>query len=184
MKILSDTKVVVHGLTFEKYISETEIQQKVREIGQALTLNYQDKAPLFIAVLNGAFIFAADLVRACDLDSEICFVKLASYDGTESTGAVNTILGLDKDIKGRHLVIAEDIIDTGTTMNHFIARLQQFEPASISIVTLLLKPDALKYDIDIAHIGFEIPTKFVIGYGLDYNELGRNLKDLYQLSEE
>lgn len=172
-----------HDLLFKMMISEAEIQERVKEMGAELTARYMDKNPLFVGVLNGAFIFTADLMRACNLACEVDFVRISSYAGLQSTGQIDLIMELKTSIKARHLIIVEDIIDTGRTLHHFIAQLKKQEPASIAIATLLLKPEALEYPLDIDFIGFDIPNKFVIGYGLDYDEQGRHLNAIYQLVE-
>jgi len=180
----SDKQLIkAHDLSFQPYLLAETITERIKEIGIALTQNYADKKPLLIAVLNGSFVFAADLMRVCDMDCEISFVKLSSYAGTGSTGKVTDIIGLDEDLKGRDVIIVEDIIDSGKTMVHFLAKLKEREPGSIAIVTLLLKPDVFKDQFEVDHVGFEIPNKFVIGYGLDYDGLGRNLADIYQLHQ-
>lgn len=173
--------IQIHDLSFQPFLSEEQIQERIQVMGKELAQQFASKNPLFVGVLNGAFIFMADLIRACPIDCEINFVRLNSYDGTQSSGTIATVLGLNQDIEGRHLIVVEDIIDTGTTMKDFLAFLQTKKPASITIVTLLFKPDALKYPIPIDYTGFEIPNKFVVGYGLDYNEQGRNLSNIYQL---
>lgn len=175
--------VKLHDLTFEPFISATSIEKRIAEIGKEISTKFIDKKPLFIAILNGAFVFAADLVRACNIQSEIVFIKLTSYNGLESSGTVKTMIGLDMDIENRHIVIVEDIVDSGRTMHHFINDLNEKNPASISLATLLIKPGALQFPIKPEYIGFEIPTKFVIGYGLDYDGLGRNYPDIYHLKE-
>lgn len=175
--------IKLHDLTFEPYMDAETIQQQVKELGARLTKDFKDKRPLFLAVLNGAFIFAADLVRACEMEHEISFIKLSSYEGTESSGKVITQLGLQEDVKNRDVILVEDIVDTGTTLYHYLPTLEKLNPKSISIVTLLQKPSALRFPLTVDYVGFEIPNKFVIGYGLDYNGIGRNLKDIYQLKE-
>ena len=175
--------VKLHDLTFEPFISAADIKKRTAEIGEEISTKFAGKKPLFIAILNGAFIFAADLVRACYIQSETVFIKLTSYHGLKSSGTVKTIFGLDMDIKNRHIVIIEDIVDSGITMHHFINDLKEKNPASISLATLLIKPGALQFPIKPEYIGFEIPTKFVIGYGLDYDGLGRNYPDIYHLKE-
>lgn len=177
------TLVKLHDLTFKPFISATEIEKRTIEIGKEISNKFAGEKPLFIAILNGAFVFAADLVRACNIPSEIAFIKLTSYHGLESSGTVKTIIGLDINIENRHIVIIEDIVDSGRTMHHFINDLKQKKPASISLATLLIKPGALQFPIKPEYIGFEIPTKFVIGYGLDYDGLGRNYADIYHLKE-
>jgi len=176
------SKVVqVHDLSFETYISAKEISDRIEELGEALTKKFKGRNPIFLAILNGSFIFTADLVRACNFDHEISFIKLTSYEGTASSGKVTTQIGLQEDLENREVIVVEDIIDTGTTIYHFLPTLKKSNPKSITVVSLLQKPSALKYPLEIDHIGFEIPNKFVVGYGLDYNGLGRNLKDIYQL---
>jgi len=175
--------VKIHDLVFEPYIKNKAIQKRVKEIATALKKEVGDKKPIFLAILNGSFVFAADLARVCDFEHEVSFIKLTSYEGTTSTGKVTTQIGLQEDLKGRDVIIIEDIIDTGTTIYTFLPTLKASNPKSISIVSLLSKPSALKYPLTMNHIGFEIPNKFVVGYGLDYNGLGRNLKDIYQLKE-
>lgn len=175
--------IKLHDLTFEPYMDAETIQQKVKELGAELTKDFKGKRPLFLAVLNGAFIFAADLVRACEFEHEISFIKLSSYEGTSTTGKVITQLGLQENVKDRDVILVEDIVDTGTTLYHYLPTLEKLNPKSVSIVTLLQKPSALRFPLKVNYVGFEIPNKFVIGYGLDYNGLGRNLKDIYQLKE-
>lgn len=172
-----------HDLLFAEMIDTATIQQRVQELGVALTEKYSDKNPLFIGILNGAFIFAADLMRACAMPCEVDFVRISSYAGMQSTGQITLLMELKTEIKDRHVVLVEDIIDTGRTLHCFIQELQKREPASISIASLLLKPEALEYALDIEFLGFEIPNKFVIGYGLDYDEQGRHLGGVYQLVE-
>lgn len=174
---------LAHDLLFQEMINTGVIQQRVQELGAAITAKYAGKNPLFIGILNGAFIFTADLMRACPMPCEVDFVRIASYEGMQSTGKINLIMELKSKIKDRHVIIVEDIIDTGKTLHHFIKELQKREPASIAIASLLLKPDALEYALDIEFLGFEIPNKFVIGYGLDYDEQGRHLEGVYQLVE-
>ena len=175
--------IVLHGLSFRPYLPEGQIAERVTELGQHISRDYQGKSPLFLAVLNGAFMFAADLIRACEIDCSIAFIRLASYDGLNSSGRVKTVIGLQEDIKGRDVIIIEDIVDTGQTMSHFIPQLEEMWPASVAIASLLVKTEALECDVDIRYTGFEIPTKFVIGYGLDYDGLGRNFPEIYQLAD-
>ena len=139
---------------------------------------------MFLAVLNGAFIFAADLMRMITVPSEISFVKYASYEGTSSTGSMKTLMGLNQDLAGRHVVIVEDIVDSGFTMAHMIEDLKKMNPASIEICSLLVKPGNLKVDLDINYAVMEIPNDFIVGYGLDYDQEGRNLRDIYTIVEE
>ena len=177
-------KVKLHDKTFDIYLSEETIQQKLRELAATLNKEYEGKRPLFIAILNGSFMFASDIFKHLTIDAEICFIKLASYRGTKSTGHVITAIGLDTDLYGRDVVILEDIVDTGKTLNEFLPQLHHQQPRSFAIVTLLHKSEATKYPLTLAHVGFDIPDKFVVGYGLDYDGLGRNLKEIYQLAPD
>ncbi len=174
-------QVTVHDKTFKTFLSSEQIGAEVRRLGREITRDLKGKRPLFLSVLNGSFVFAADLVRQCDMDLEITFVKLASYQGTSSSGKITELIGLNESLKGRHVLIVEDIIDSGKTMQELLKTLHAQQPASVQIATLLLKPDALEVELDIAYCGFEIPPEFVVGYGLDYDGLGRNLADLYVL---
>jgi hypoxanthine phosphoribosyltransferase len=176
--------IKVHDKWFEVYLSEEVIQAKVAELAEKINRDYKDKKPLFIAILNGSFMFAADLFKHINIDAEICFIKLVSYKGMRSTGHVTTAIGLDQDLFGRDVVIVEDIVDTGKTLGLFLPKLQHQQPASLKITALLHKPDATKHKLDLHYTGFTIPNKFVVGYGLDYDGLGRNLKEIYQVVEE
>jgi hypoxanthine phosphoribosyltransferase len=171
--------VTAHDHTFQPLIGSREIAAKVKSLARQIRKDYEGKRPLFLCILNGSFIFAADLVRATAIECEVSFLKLASYDGTQTSGKVATVLGLDRDIAGRHVVIVEDIIDSGITMRHLISDLGKMKPASLTLAVLLLKPDALQFPLQVDYLGFEIPNEFVIGYGLDYNGLGRNLSGIY-----
>ncbi len=175
--------VEAHGLQFRPYLSADVIRERVEELGCSLHQFYRDKNPLFLGVLNGAFVFTADLVRASQVNCEISFIKLSSYDGLGSTGQISNLIGLEEPIEGRHLILVEDIIDTGQTLHHYLPLLRALQPASLAVVTLLLKPEDLQHQIQIDYVGFEIPPKFVIGYGLDYRGLGRHLPGIYQLAE-
>ncbi len=177
------TVVTVHDKKFEIFLSEDAIQQKVKEIADSINTDYTDKKPLFIAILNGSFMFAADLFKHLTIDAEISFIKLASYKGMRSSGQVLTAIGLDQDLYNREVLIVEDIVDTGKTLHQFIPKLHYQQPASIKIASLLHKPEALQFPLTLDYIGFNIPNKFVVGYGLDYNGLGRNLKEIYQVVE-
>ena len=164
-------------MTFRPYIENDRIQARVKELGEQISRDYEGKIPLFICVLNGATPFAMDLFRAADIDAEITFIRLKSYEGTGSTGTVKKVMGLCEDIKGRDVVLVEDIIDTGNTMVKLLADLKELEPASVRIATLLFKPEALQADVKADYVGFEIPKKFIIGYGLDIDGLARNLNN-------
>ncbi len=176
--------ITVHDKSFVSYLPESLILEKIKELANCLNQDYAGKRPLFIAVLNGSFMFASDLFKELRIDAEICFIKLASYKGTKSTGHVITAIGLDTDITGRHVVILEDIIDTGKTMNQFLPQLYNQQPASLKTAVLLHKPEATIFPITIDYCCFSIPNKFVVGYGLDYDGLGRNIRELYQLKTE
>ncbi len=177
------SKVTVKDKTFETSIPEARILARVKELAQQINEDMAGKRPLFLAVLNGAFVFAADLMREITIPSEISFVKLASYQGTTSTGKVTEVIGINEDLKDRHVIIVEDIVDTGLTMQRMIESLGTRHPASVSICTLLLKPDHLKVDLDCKYVAFSIPNDFIIGYGLDYDQEARGLRDIYTLCE-
>lgn len=178
-------QVTYEGLTFEPYISRESIDARIQELGKKITRDCAGKMPLFLCVLNGAFPFASDLFRACEgIDAEIGFIRLQSYEGTGSTGVVKQTLGLNTDIKDRTVIIVEDIVDTGNTIYRLITDLREKQPADIKVATLLFKPDALVRPVKPDYVGFEIPTKFIIGFGLDLNGLARNLNDLYILKED
>ena len=172
----------LHDKQFEIYLPEREIQERIKHIAEQLNRDYQDKRPLFIAILNGSFMFAADLFKYLTIDAEICFIKLASYRGIKSSGHVITAIGLDVDLFNRDVVILEDIVDTGKTLNEFLPKLDHQQPKSLKIASLLHKPEATQFPLQIDYLGFSIPNKFVVGYGLDYDGLGRNFKEIYQLS--
>lgn len=173
--------VTIHDKEFVPYLSAAKIAEKVAELGVKISNDYKGKRPLIIAILNGSFIFAADLFRSLTIEAEISFIKLASYKGTSSSGNVITAIGLEESLHERHIILLEDIIDTGTTLHAFIPQLEHQSPASIEIAALLTKPDALKYPIHPKYFGFEIPNKFVVGYGLDYDGLGRNIPEILQV---
>ena len=169
---------------FQPYLKAEQIHLQIRKLAKQLNEDYAGKRPLFIAILNGSFMFASDLFKELTIEAEICFIKLASYKGTKSTGNVITSIGLDEPLKGRHVVIVEDIVDTGKTLHEFLPQLLSQQPASLKIAALLHKPDALVYPLTIDYLGFSVPNKFLLGYGLDYDGLGRNQKEIYQVVEE
>ena len=173
--------IKVHDKEFLSYITSREIEEQVARVAAEINRDYKGKKPLFIAILNGAFIFAADLFKHITIEAEICFIKLASYKGVKSTGKVITAIGLDVDLYDREVIIVEDIVDTGKTLAQFLPQLEHHHPASLKIASLLHKPEAMIHPIKIDYLGFTIPNKFVIGYGLDYDGLGRNIKEIYQL---
>ena len=173
--------VTLHNKTFEVFIPETEISAIVHSMANAIN-NAGMKNPLFIAVMNGAFLFAADIMRKITIPgSEISFIKLSSYSGTETTGKVNQLIGISDDISGRNIIILEDIVDTGITLEKIISLLEKENVADIKVATLLFKPEAYTKDISIDYIGKSIANDFVVGYGLDYDEIGRNLPHIYKL---
>ena len=174
-------QIQLHDLKFTPLFSEAQVQARVRELGAALTQEYRGKQPLFISILSGAFVFAADLMRAFPDTCDVGFVKLSSYSGTQSTGKVQTVMGLEKDLKDRHIIVVEDIVDSGRTLHFFMDHLREQAPASICTVAFLRKPEAIEFPVKVDHVGFDIENKFVVGYGLDYEGLGRNLPGVYQL---
>ena len=174
-------RITVHDKNFVPYLTEAEIAAKVKELAARISADYAGKRPLFLAVLNGSFLFAADVFRNLTIEAEISFIKLASYKGTTSSGNVITAIGLEEPLFERHIILLEDIIDTGKTLHEFIPQLAHQQPASIKIAALLTKPEAFKYPVHADYEGFAIPNKFVVGYGLDYDGLGRNIPAIYQV---
>lgn len=173
--------VQVHDKEFEILLENDSINKRIRLIGIQLNVDYENRCPVFIGVLNGGFLFMADLIKEIDIACEIGFIRVASYHGTESVGEIKEAFGLPNDLKDRDVIIVEDIVDTGQTLKYILAKVQQQEPASVTVCSLLFKPAALKEPIaELNYVGFEIPNDFVVGYGLDYNGLGRNLKDIYR----
>lgn len=176
-------KIKILDKEFAVSIPFERIQSTVNRMADKISADYENKEPVFLCVLNGAFMFAADLLKAYTGKCEISFIKLASYAGIKTTGNVRTLIGLEEDIKGRDVVILEDIVDSGITISHLIEDLKSYEPASIKIAALLLKPAAVQKDVRPDYVGLEIPNDFIVGYGLDYNGFGRNLKDIYKITE-
>ena len=178
-------KVSYKGLTFVPYLESDKIQARVKELGKQITRDCSGQRPLFLCVLNGAFPFASDLFRSVQLpDAEIAFIRLKSYEGTSSTGVVKQVLGLNEDIEGRTVIIIEDIIDTGRTISNLVKDLKVKNPGDVKIATLLFKPESLQADVAPDYVGFEIPSDFIIGYGLDIDGLARNLPDIWVVSDE
>src|SRR5687767_9370870 len=170
--------VHVHDKSFEIYLTEEVIQNRIRELAAEINRDYKGVRPLFIAILNGSFMFAADLFRSLEIEAELCFIKLASYKGMKSSGNVVTSIGLEDDLYGREVIIVEDIVDTGKTLHKFLPKLVHQQPKSLKIAALLHKSEATEFPLELHYVGFDIPNKFVVGYGLDYDGLGRNLKEI------
>jgi hypoxanthine phosphoribosyltransferase len=171
----------VHDKEFEPYLGAALIAEKIKAIAHRVNVDYAGKRPLFIAILNGSFMFASDLFKEIEIEAEICFIKLASYKGTKSSGHVITAIGLDIDLIDRHVIVLEDIVDTGKTLNAFLPQLEHQQPASMKIAALLHKPEATVYPISVDYLGFDVPDRFLLGYGLDYDGLGRNIPSIYKL---
>lgn len=173
-------RITIDDLAFEQLIDNDQIQKRIRLIGIDINVKYEDKHPVFIGVLNGCFMFMADLLKQISIPCEMSFVKLASYQGTERH-EISELLGLEMDLKGRHIIVVEDIIDTGNSLKHTIAALEKLEVQSIAVCTLLIKPECLEHTFDnILYVGFEIEKEFVVGYGLDYKGMCRNLQHIYR----
>lgn len=174
----------IHDKKFIPYLSQSEIEAAVKKLGEQLSIEYAEKFPLFIPVLNGAFMFAAELFKHINIPCEICFIKLASYKGTTSSAHLITSIGLDTEVKDKHIIVLEDILDTGKTLSLFLPQIKNQQPKSLKVAALLHKPDAKKFEVSLDYNCFKIPNKFVIGFGLDYDGLGRNFPAIYQLKEE
>ncbi|MFT4565586.1 MAG: hypoxanthine phosphoribosyltransferase [Saprospiraceae bacterium] len=175
--------ITLQDKDFVPYLSAEDISAKIEKLAEIINQDYADKQPIILCILSGSFIFTADLVRELSIPHRIEFVRYSSYSGTSSTGQISKILGLRTDIKDQDIIIVEDIIDTGFTISTAIRELYISEPKSIKVASLLFKPDALKHEVPLDYIGFEIPNKFVVGYGLDYNELGRDIPSIYRLKD-
>lgn len=174
---------MINSKEFEPYIDRSQISNRLNELAEQIDTDYAGKSLVMLAVLNGAFIFAGDLIRLLKVDAEVSFVKLKSYRGTASTGEVQTLIGLMHELKDREVLIVEDIIDTGRTMSKLLEMVWEQSPASVKVCTLLVKPDVFKNKYQLDYVGFSIPDKFVVGYGLDYDELGRQLPDIYKIKD-
>lgn len=175
-------KVILKDKTFEIYLTQKQLQERNAQLGKAITQDFAGKELLVVGVLNGSYIYMADLCRQINLPLATAFIKLRSYEGTHSTGKVRTVFGLEEKIEGKSILIVEDIVDTGISMDFLLKAISEQNPADVSIATLLHKPEAFQFNYPLDYVGFEIPNKFVIGYGLDYDGFGRNLPDIYQLS--
>ncbi len=175
--------IQLHDKKFKTYITSDKILEAVKVVAQKISTDLENKKPLFLVVLNGSFMFASDLLREVNILSEISFIKVASYHGTSSSGSVTELIGLSEEIKGRNVVIIEDIVDTGVTLEKLVAVLEKKGVNDIKVASFLMKPDSYKKDIKVDYVGMEIPNDFVVGYGLDYDGLGRNLKDIYVLAQ-
>jgi len=173
--------IKIHDQFFQPYINEKTLLNRIGELGSQISEDFVGKDLIVIGVLNGAFIFLADLCRAITAPHQVSFIKINSYEGVKSSGTVKSIIGLNDDLRGKNVLIVEDIVDTGTSMDYLISEFRTYDPASILIATLLFKPEAFRFNYALDYVGFEIPNKFVIGYGLDYDGLGRNLPSIYQL---
>ncbi|MGE5409820.1 MAG: hypoxanthine phosphoribosyltransferase [Clostridiales bacterium] len=177
-------ELMIGNEKFVLFLSEEEIQNRVKQLGEQITKEYEDKVPVFIGLLNGSFLFMADLIKHIALDCEIDFMRLSSYgDAKISSGKVTMVKDLNCNITGRDVIVVEDIVDTGLSISYIEKLMEHHNPSSVKIASLLLKPDSLKYDVKIDYIGFKIPDKFVVGYGLDYAQKFRNLRSIYVLSE-
>jgi hypoxanthine phosphoribosyltransferase len=173
--------ITLHDSKFNTYIYEEEIIARVSILAEQIDQEYKEKNPLFLAVLNGSFMFAADLLKRVTIPCEISFIRLSSYQDMESTGKVKEVLGLKEDVQGRHVIVLEDIVDTGHTVHGLLTQLKEKGPASVEIATLLMKPECLQHELNVKYVAKSIPNDFVVGYGLDYNGLGRNLRDIYKI---
>jgi len=176
--------VKIKDKSFRISIRETEIKQRVKTLAEEMSHDLEGKNPLFLAVLNGAFIFAADLMREMTIPCEISFVKLASYQGTTSTGKVQEVIGINEDLEGRTVVILEDIVESGQTMKRMVEQVGTRNPASVKICALFFKPDKLQENLSLDYVAFNIPDDFILGYGLDYDQAARGLKHVYSIVED
>ncbi len=170
----------IKDLEFRKFIAEKKILEKVKELGEQINHDYKDKSPVFLPVLNGSFMFAADLMKEVSIPCQVSFVKTASYSGLQSTGQLRTLVGLEQSLFGQHIVLVEDIVDTGLTLEKIVEELRSLGTKSVEVISLLRKRPAREKGIEVTYVGFEIESEFVLGYGLDYDGYGRNLKDIYR----
>jgi len=185
MDLYQPEYVNINGEQFRVYLTHEEIQHRIRQLGKKVSHDFQDKKPIFIGVLNGAYIFLADLMRYVTIPCEVDFLKLSSYgDEKVSSGQVQQLKEVDADLKDRHVILVEDIVDTGLSMKYLVDKVNQMHPASLSVVTMLHKSEATNHDVKLDYVGFKIPDLFVLGYGLDYAQEGRNLAQIYILQEK
>ncbi len=182
MNTLSDN-IQLHDLEFEPYLTHTDVLERIKELAIEINQDYEDKDPVFVAVLNGSFMFASDLMKMVDLKSELTFIKVNSYEGLNTTNDIKQVIGINQDLTNRHVVIIEDIVDTGMTIDYILDEINKLNPSSVNVITLFHKPSMYKFNHYLKYVGFEIPNKFIVGYGLDYNGLGRNYQDVYQLAK-
>jgi len=173
--------VTLHGKKFERFISSEKIQERISVLAEIIKKEMHSSKPLFVPVLNGAFFFASDLIRKAEIQCEVSFVRVSSYGGTQSTGTIKNLMGVSANMEGRNIILVEDIVDSGETLLYLLNEISKHKPAGIKVVSLLLKPSALKHDVKIDYLGFEVPNDFLVGCGLDYDGLGRNLNDIYKL---
>lgn len=179
-----DKVIKLHDRKFRVMIPAAKIDEAVTAVAQRINADYADKdTPLFVGVLNGSFMFMSDLIKKIEFNSELSFVKLASYEGTQTTGDVKCLIGLNQSLEGRHVIIVEDIVDTGESIERMVRDVEKLHPASIAVCTLFFKPGSYRKQIPIDYRAMEIGNEFIVGYGLDYNQLGRNLKDIYVVTE-
>jgi hypoxanthine phosphoribosyltransferase len=177
---MSHSLITLHDKQFTPYLPAQQIRASVQEVARRINEDYAGRQPLLVAVLNGSFMFVADLMKELSLPCEVAFIRVASYSGTSSTGEIKEVLGLLEDVAGRDLIIVEDIVDTGHTMRALLEQMRGRNPASLAVATLFLKPECLQHPLDIRYVGLEIPNDFIVGYGLDFDGLGRNYPDIYK----
>ena len=173
--------IQVKDRVFDVFLKEEDIQKEIKRVASEINRDYKDKEPLFLCILNGSFMFAADLLKDVNIPCNVSFVKVASYQGTDTTGKVKELMGLQEDVTGRHVIIIEDIVDTGYTMRDVLESLAEKNAASVNVCALLCKPDKLKVDINLKYLAMNIPNGFIVGYGLDYDGFGRNSRDIYKI---
>ncbi len=177
-------RIKVHDKTFEKFLDYEKIETAIKQLADDVHRDFSDSVPVFLCVLKGSFMFASELFKNYQGAAEITFIRVASYTGTQTTGAVHTLFELNEDIKNRDVIILEDIIDSGITIKHLVEELENHRPRRVKVATLLIKPDAVSTDIQPDYVGLEIPNDFIVGFGLDYNGLGRNTRDIYKIVDD